>query len=368
MFLIDLNVQFVYCLCLIIKPSYKGYNMNVFYALTSSILVSASFLSASLTAAPIEHVSSIEETVHFVAPTQRYLITHPLSQIKPFFKSYGVNGEHVKIFKKAIEEEKYGFFGYHGGRKEFRIFQDMIRFGIEEILGIPIRPDFHFLRVPGDPQLNTRSAAEFLKKHSYNINDDLHAIGKELLSMNIALYENHTARYQSTVFFFVNNHNYAQHDYENKLATFFQRLGVDPVYVHEAFEMARTKLANSGFLMQFFDTADYQVVNEQSYLSHNTGKYYSSQPISELILDTSRTAFPQFRLLMNNHYTLNPNSSLSMKRYSLNGPEVEKEYEDAMRAYFQTLPVDVYQKEAFKAELLSLWETAAYSLKAGAGL
>lgn len=331
-----------------------------FYSL-ASILVSVSFLSPPLTAEYVETIGSTKVTTQFVAPSKRFLATHPLSNIKPYFKTYGVTSEHVRVLKKAMNEENYGFFGYHGGKKEFRIYQDMIRFGVEEILGISIRPDFHFLRIPGDPELNISSATQFLKDRSYSINDDIPSVGKHILSMNMALYEHYWYNTQCSVYFFAKNGNWAQHNYEDQLVPFFNRLGVDPVHIHQAFEIAHSKLANSGVLFQFFDMADYKLVNKHSFIAQVRGEFLSNQPVSQYILDTGRSDFPQFRLLLNNQQTLNPSSSLVIKRYSLTTPQAEKEYEEAMRAYFQTLSVDVIKKEAYKAELLSLWKMATTS-------
>lgn len=333
--------------------------MKIISSVLSSFFISLSILSTPLPLQADQINETVELAVDFMAPSQRYLTTHPLSNIKPHFKSYGVTSQHVEVFQKAIAEETYGFFGYHGMRREFMIYQDIIRVALEEILGIPIRPDFHFLRMPGDPNLNIDSAYAFIKKHPYDVNDDLPSESQHILSMNMSLYEHYWDPGQCSVYYFAKNINFGMFNYEKKLIPFFHLLGIDPVYIHEAFEIGRSMLVNEGVLLQFFDHSNYELADKQAYLSYPSGRiYHPQQPISHLILDKNRSNFPQFRLLMNNMYTLNPNSSLVIKRHHLTPEAVYETFEENLRAYFQTLPVDVMQKEAYRESLLSMWESA----------
>ena len=180
---------------------------------------------------------------------------------------------------------------------------------------------------------------------------------QRLLSMNMTLYGNYWHYDQSSVYFFVTDTSFGDINYKHKLITFFTKLGVDPSYIEEAFNIGLSTLSDGGILMQFFDTSNYALVDEQAYLSYEGGKkYYTNEPISTLILDPHRTDFPQFRLLLSNRHILNPKSAVEIKRYEMTSPAALKSYEQAMRDYFQTCPVDVYQKEIYRSELLTTWD------------
>lgn len=304
---------------------------------------------------PLASAATATETT-FVSPTKRFNATHDLNSIFSKFRSYGTTDRHFKLFEEVIQKETSGFFGYHGARRDFRIFQDIIRIAIEELMQIPIRPDFHFFRVPGDPKQNVGSAKEFLIRHNNNVFDDLPLEGQQILSINMALYEFYWNDTNCSVYFFVRDTNWAIHSYEEKLKKFFMLIGIDPVYIHEAFEIGRKNLNNSAVLFQFFDTSNYKMLNEQTYLSNISGRVYASKDTpSQIILNNEISSFPQLRLMMDNEHALNPFSYLTVKRYDLNDAQTLKNYEKKLRAYIQTLPVDVSQKEIYKAQLLKMW-------------
>lgn len=322
----------------------------------------AIFISVCLLTSPfIEAAGSshaVATSTEFLGPTERFLIANPLDKIKPHLKAMGIKESHVKIINQAIAEETLGFFGYHGARREFLIFQDIIRYGIEEILGIPIRADFHFLRIPGHPKLNVDSISEFFAKHPGGINDNLPIERLQLLSMNTALYSPYQEPWELSLNYFTKNANISKHDYEEVLIPFFLMLGIDPVYIPEAFKIAEAMLTRkSGVLIQFFDTSLYELADQQAYFSLVRGeRLLPNDPISQLLLDINQTKFPQSRLVLNNRNTLNPYSSLSMKRYTLTSSDEFAAYQNALRKYFQSLPFDEFQKENYRAQLLSLWE------------
>lgn len=316
------------------------------------------FFLGYILATPLPAVVISQVPTDFLSPTEKYLAVNDISKIKPHLKSIGIRKAHVAIINQVIQEEKLGFFGYHGARREFLIFQDIIRYGIEEILGIPIRSDFHFLRIPGLPNLNVDSVDEFLEKHPHEINDNLPLERLQLLAMNIALYSPHQEPWELSLHYFSQNTNVAKHNYEKVLIPFFLMLGVDPIYIHEAFEIGESMLTKkSGVLLQFFDNSLYRLVDQQTYLAIKKGaRYFPSTPLSHLLLDLNQTKFPQFRLILNNQYTLNPSSSLSIKRYTLTDNQKFESYQNRLREYFQSLPFDKYQSENYREKLLSLWE------------
>lgn len=317
-----------------------------------------SLLSISILFTPISAAPTATDTT-FVAPTKRFNTTHDLKSIFSKFRSYGTTDKHFKLFDKVIENETKGFFGYHGARRDFRIFQDIIRIAMEEILDIPIRDDFQFFRVPGNPKQNVGTAHEFLVRHNFDVFDDNALEGQQILSVNMALYEYYWNDTNCSIYFFVRDANFAMHSYEDKIKPFFLLLGVDPAYIHEAFEIGRKNLNNSAALFQLFDNSvNYEMVNKQTYLSHISGRVYQSKDTpSQIITNTAISSFPQLRLMMDNQHALNPFSSLGVKRYDMNEPETIQKYEQKLKSFIQTLPVDVSQKELYRAQLLDMWNT-----------
>lgn len=98
------------------------------------------FLSATLTETHLKQIS-----LHQIHEDLKLSYLHEEWKVKKFEASY-------PLFLEIIaNENKPGFFGYHGHTQQFRIFQDILRVVHEEVLGETIPPNFYFLRIPGDP-------------------------------------------------------------------------------------------------------------------------------------------------------------------------------------------------------------------------
>lgn len=306
----------------------------------------------------------------FVPPSKRHLSSVSFENtIEPVLRRYNVTSPQKALLNRAIENETLGFVGYHGAKRDFRIYQDIIRFAFEEVLRIPIREDFHFLRTPGNPQLNVNSAEEFLNRHPGKINDTLPTESAQLLSMNMALYENLGVESQSTVYFFTKNTNWVTYSYESKIEPFFQAIGLDPDDVDRAFAIGRSKLPSSGVLLQIFDSSEtpYDLADSQTYLAHGGGNpYLPKEPISKTMADKNKKRFPQIRLILNNKTTLNPFSKMVVRRYDLATPEQRANYETAMRNYFSSLSVDVAKRDRYIEKISRIWGQNLESLKAAA--
>lgn len=318
-------------------------------------------LSLSLVVTPIScnvgAVFAAEVAQEFAGPSQRFLLATPFRKIKPVLKSYGMTESQMALARQLSAQEELGFFGYHGARREFLIFQDIIRNGLEEILDIPIRSDFHFMRIPGDPFLNVNSTKQFFALHPKGINDNLPRERLQLLAMNLCLYSLYQEQWELSLHYFSKNTNVSRHDYEQVLIPFFIMLGVDPAYISHAFTIGESWLSRqSGVLMQFFDHSNYEFLDQHAYLAIKKGaRYYPHYAISEMLMNLNQRKFPQFRLLLSNQFTLNPHCPLSIYRYTLTSDADFKSYQDELKRYFQSMPFDQSQKELYKAQLLSLW-------------
>lgn len=315
-------------------------------------------------------VFSADNSDLFESPTKRHLQNHPFSTyIWPELRKQNATTKHRMVLKRAMNQEKMGFFGYHGGKRDVRIYQDVIRFAFEEVLHIPIREDFHFLRTPGYPDFNINSAKEFLDAHKTEIIDTLPLESSQLLAMNFALYENYLRPAECSPYYFVKNSNWKQYDYEKKLIWFFEAIGLDPAAIHGAFEIARSSLPNGGVLLQMFDTSEksYALANSQAYVSHGRGRrYYPEKKLSDFILDNSKRAFPEIRMVLNSETTLNPFSSLSIQRYDISTREETAAYKEKMRAYFRSLNVTEAKRDEYIDKISSIWKQNLKSLQVAA--
>lgn len=82
--------------------------------------------------------------------TFRYLQDHAIEDIVESQDSSLSFEEKVPMFLEiASHETKDSFFGYHGMSQKSRLFQDVLRAVFEEILGVDLPQNFHFLRIPG---------------------------------------------------------------------------------------------------------------------------------------------------------------------------------------------------------------------------
>ncbi len=109
--------------------------------------------------------ASLTSTSNFESPSLRQINKLPSHQLDSIL--YGATTADLNLFNDLISHEHYGFIGYHAAPQAVRVYQDIIKIYITEILGIPIRDDFQFLRIPGDSRLNYNNAKEFLEE--YNI-------------------------------------------------------------------------------------------------------------------------------------------------------------------------------------------------------
>lgn len=305
------------------------------------------------------------EDSSFVSPTEIFVMAHGMDEIKEGFKINGVPFTFHKLFEEAQSKESLGFFGYHGSCRDFRIFQDLIRIGIEEVLQMPIRKDFHFLRVPGDNAFDLEGASDFFKIYTdiFDLSSDQKA---RLVSLQIALY-NECLEYGSgscPTEYFTKNDSLTTVNYPKKLKVFFEMLGIEPKKVGQAFKIARQYLPNDrGILLQFFDhshknrgLAFYDLLDRHAYASLPLGvPYPGGQLPSHYIWRRDLREYPQLRLVISNRHTLNPNSQVSIKRYDGIKPATIKKYENALRAFFKKQKVDSSQKNRYREQLQAIW-------------
>lgn len=321
--------------------------------LVANINAAENYVDSRVELAPIKGFSS---------PTERYKKAHSMHQVEAVLNSLHATALNKEMFQRMIGNETAGFFGYHGGCRDYRIFQDIIRIGIEEFLAIPIRFDFHFLRVPGLDELKYGSAEEFAGKNPV-YNDNLYSTMTHILSLNIALYQSWEDTRGFTPNYFLQNTPWKDVYFDDRLKPFFANLGINSKCIPEIFKLARKYVPkNKGFILQFFDASHenwhetpYALLDDQAFAGNHTHKFADAPLPSRYLINSTLGNFPQLRLVLNNYYALNPYSSLIMLRYQTMHPAHEIEYEQALRKYMRALPYDEHKAEAYRKKLLNFW-------------
>lgn len=285
------------------------------------------------------------------SPTERYIGAYGWDSIAVSLKSYGVTMVHRNLFDRISLREEVGFIGYHGSTQEFRIFQDLIRLILEEIVGMPIREDFHFFRIPGDPLFSFNNLNEWGSK----LYDP-----SRFLCMNYAIYGNHHTMGSSSYYYFTINGSASTINYEQKIKALFDRLEINSDAIQTLFTIGRKYIGHEyGVIYQVFDMSHYDP--RKAYYSladEHCISYATKQIFSDVVAGIFSSFFPnQIRMLLSNTSTLNPYSSLVVRRFDKLSPEATEAYLTELRQAVRSLGYSQEKVEAYRNELLSLWGT-----------
>lgn len=268
----------------------------------------------------------------FESPSKREIEQVGLERIKYHLKGKGVGLDYRELFDKAIAEEARGFIGYHGASVDYLIYQDIIRITVEEVWGVAVRKDFHYLAVPFK-----REELDFskivVKGTHYS-----EAILEGTFPLNISLYANHCRFGLNSVVNFTKNRGERQ---KSELKRWYRELGLDPAVIDEIYEMAREYLeSKSGVLLQLFDSSEspYAFLNGAAYPSYPNGFPRDNRLASECM----EGDFPhELRLILSREGALDPNSPLVVKRYTKIPPAKLKAWEQKLSAVISSCKKNV---------------------------
>lgn len=312
-------------------------------------------------------------TAPYVGPTESLIQRKSWKKIEKALKDLKAPAEQIAFFQEIAKQEDWGHLGYHGTNHSYRIYQDIIRMVVEEVMGLDVRSDFHFLRVPGDQDLNLFSVDEWTAFWGKGHLNNRHPMrSKQLLSMNFSLYAHYTSTHNSSIYYFVNNRSSNDIEYTHFLEPFFEILGIDPSTVKALFAIGEKWLNDEqGTLLQISENSHlsdprqeaYNFADQQAYPSKKRGYRYGSLPISShyqrvMTKDYVRKKIdvaPQLRLLLNNRYSLNPYSDLVVRRWELASPLKIALYEAELRSAIQTLSSDPEKVASYREKLLKEW-------------
>ncbi|MGZ3633947.1 MAG: hypothetical protein ACXU9U_03655 [Parachlamydiaceae bacterium] len=305
------------------------------------------------------------------SPTERQLEYETPRKIKSILVKKGVNVNKYWPFWKAIAaQEERGIFGYHAAKQELRIFHDIIKMIFEEIVGFEIKKDFFFFRVPLDPSIHDYATAQDFIAKFPRIDDGIPQQRDQVISLNYSLFGNFVEDSQCTVIYFSKNHSWFRINYTDRLKFLFDQLGIPLKDISFLFGAgSEIKYFNSGVIYQFFDQSHHAQNSANAYTLLDTFSYPAlgggrfdfqvTERLSDLFQDTSAKKFDtgtgQLRLIMNNLATLNPFTSLSIRRYDLIAPQILVNYERELRSRIQQLSFDPIKVQIYKEKLKAFW-------------
>lgn len=316
--------------------------------------------------------AGIPMTGEYYGPTDRLIKREGWDKISRKILEMKVPTELFPFFDSIAKTETWGHIGYHGSNQGFRIYQDIIRLTLEEIVGIEkTRRNFHYLRVPGDPDLDLNSMDEFVAY--WNKIDCKHEKrAKQLLSLNFGIYSNFDEKGSCSLNLFVNDKSKHDIDYARQLSFFFDSLGIDPEELYDLFTIGRKWFdENGGILLQLAEISHivdpnkeaYNFSDMHGYPSKKAGYRYGEYPLSnhydriqtDLYINHELDIAPQLRLLLNNRYTLNPYSYLVVRRWDLYSNETVALYEEELKEAIRKLSYDLNKVESYRQHLVREW-------------
>ncbi len=309
---------------------------------------------------------------NYRGPTKCEIKREGMKRISEKIKKLKVPLELIPFFNKIAENEDWGHIGYHGANQGYRIYQDIIRITLEEIVNIPIRDDFHFLRVPGDKDLNVQTFKEFLYYWGEHIDNKNDVRAKQLLSLNFGIYSNFDSTGSSSIGLFVKDKSRTKIDYAKNLKPFFNKLGINHKYLHGLFLIGKKWLdEEGGILLQISENSHlsdlnqeaYNFADEHCYPAKRGGHLYGKSPISyhyqhvmtKSYISKRSDIAPQLRLLLDNKYTLNPYSHLVVRRWDLYDKKTVAAYEKELREYIRNMTHDPIKAALYRDALLYIW-------------
>lgn len=339
-------------------------------------ILSIVFYLQALSIVPSSHAGIPMSSIKYCGPTEMLIARESKKTINFYLSTQNVTYDLILFLDSIAAQETWGHIGYHGAAHEFRFYQDVIKFTIEEILAIPIRNDFHFIRIPGDPDLNLNSVKEFMlywgEEKIDNKND---ARSKQLLSMNYSVYSNFQKKGSCSASLFARNTSKTAVDYVKELEPFYESLGIDPENINKLMNVYKSIIKNKrGILLQISENSHlhdprheaYNFTDKQCYPAQKGGYLYDNHLISvhlKTIMTKDYTKknaniSDQQRLLINNRYTLNPHSNLKIKRWELEDKKMLNNYESKMREMIRNFPFDPDKVMKYHELLMKQWNKA----------
>ena len=182
-----------------------------------------------------------------------------------------------------------GFVGYHGDSLDYYIYQDIIRYVMEEIVGISVRPDFHFLAVPLDPMQSIQTKGHVLRVFEERNNNPSPPLAIQF-PLNFTLWDNLNRFGINTLEHYNNDESVKPLGYARRLKWLFQRLGMQDNEIAKLFALAKEQLsASKGVIIQIFDTSfkPYEFTKNIAFPAYPNGYMAVNKTVDEYFMDDS---------------------------------------------------------------------------------
>lgn len=306
--------------------------------------------------------SSDVQAAQFISPSKKQLDVSPLTELK---KAFGIRKIHLQnnnILEEITKAEKTGFIGYYGDSLDFMVYQDIIRHILEIIVEVPVKDDFHFLAVPGDPTQKIQSKEELALVFKEHTNPSI-ILYESTFPLNFSIWDNSNRLGLSTVEHFAKNEHVKPLGYKKRLKWLFNKLEIDEKNIDILFEAAHKKFNpghSTGIILQIFDESEspYAFSKKVAYPAYPNGFIAENRTIDEYLLDEAFVPpYPhEIRLLLNNKDSLNPNNPLKIIRYVPNmSAEAFNSYNSTLKSKIKKLTYSKSAKKDYQELLLKAW-------------
>lgn len=216
---------------------------------------------------------------------QQTVTEKKLTQTEAYLKKYqyGVVSKFSKATKKyktliesIIEREKElsetHYFFYHAHDKKLIILHDFIKLLDTYMQLIAPRLNFTCMRFKNTLTLPYQNVDEYLDDNS-NIHDHNSFTTSQMISVNLALFGNHTDSGECTFRYFLDNTSMSGVNLKERLSPIFSHYGFNTKFLTELTELSSYLTSPTGNLLQICIPHD--MVDDLVYLSRPFGKPYN---------------------------------------------------------------------------------------------
>ena len=292
-----------------------------------------------------------------VSPTERYIASHPMEEIKYSMRLELATLEQKPIFDKAVKMEQDGFCAYFAASADYRTYQDLIRLIFEDKLGVNIPQEFHFLAVPLYPK-RTLHTLQDVHEAYFVQKPKAQKLLEQLLPVQPALYANHNRRGFSPAKSFARG---TPHPYLDDLNWLLKTLEIDPGLIQQARQITKKHFPTEDrVLLQIFDTSPdpYACIDSFAYPASCSGIPCKNEALSDYLCENTNALGVQYFLLLNDKSILNPDGPIKIKRYTKIQPSSLKAYEEEIRALVQSCACNPVACEEYKNQLQTIWRSS----------
>jgi hypothetical protein len=220
--------------------------------------------------------------------------------------------KYPKLIQRIMNQERkfnkdYDVF-YHGQKRDFIIFYDVIKEIQNWFNQVPNTPEFEYIRFP---EGQNRKLSEYIVLGEL-INDHDPKIGATLLPVNVSLFGNSSGLLEASFYYFLRSDSV--NPPANLLTTMFTQLGLNTKYIPEILDLLNLIESQTGNLLQIFIPRG--KVNEYVYPCVDFGKPLNTKHAEHVTEFPIRIACPTAAWYnIFNKYTAHDLKTIDMATY-----------------------------------------------------